>query len=184
MNPLDWMLACLLAYSTLRAAVRGLFREVFAFAGLLVGFPLACWYYDEAARALAGLIQAPLVAEFAGFMLILVGVTAVATLLGAVLRRGARTLGLGVADRLAGAAFGLLRGLVLGTALLLGVTAILPAAPWVQTSALAPYFLRGAHAVSFAMPAEMQDRLHGTLDRLKHGAPDWIKSGLPSHTGS
>ena len=49
MNPLDWMLAALVVYSTIRAAMRGLVRELFALGGLLVGLVLACWYYRNVA---------------------------------------------------------------------------------------------------------------------------------------
>ena len=102
-------------------------------------------------------------------------------------RRGARTVGLGFVDRLGGALFGLVRGTLFGTALLLAITAFLPAAPWVQTSQLAPYLLRAALAVSFTMPQqlrqELRDRLGDTPGHLKHSSPDWIKSSPSSHTG-
>ena len=189
MNPLDWFLAALLLYSAVRAAMNGFFREAFTLLGLLLGFPLACWSYRDAAHALAGLISTPAFAQFTGFLLILAAVTIVCSLLGRLFRRGARTVGLGLADRLGGALFGLLRGALLGTALLLAVTAFLPTAPWVQTSQLAPYFLRTAHAVSFTMPEDLRARLRDglaqitTLGHLKHSSSDWIKSGLSSHTG-
>lgn len=184
MNPLDWLLAALLLYSAVRAAMRGFFREAFTLAGLVIGFPLACWYYRDGAHALAGLITAPAIAQFTAFLLILAIVTLIASLLGRLFRRGARTIGLGIADRLGGALFGLARGALVGTAFLLALAAFLPTAPWVQTSVLAPYFLRGAHAVSFTMPPDLRSRLRVSLDHLKHSSPDWIKSGLSSHTGS
>ncbi len=190
LNPLDWFLAALLAYSALRAALNGFFREAFSLGGFLLGFPLACWYYRDGAHALAGLITTPAFAQFAAFLLILAAVTIVCSLLGRLFRRGVRTIGLGFADRLGGALFGLVRGALIGSALLLAITAFLPTAPWVQTSQLAPYFLRGAHALSFSMPADLRLRLRYGLDRLrtatygKHSSPDWIKYGLSSHTGS
>ena len=188
-NPLDWLLTSLLAYSTIRAAMNGFFRSAFTLAGFLVGFPLACWYYREGAYALAGLITTPAFAEFAAFLLILAAVTIVAGLLGRLFRGGARTVGLGWADRLGGAAFGLLRGVLIGAAFLLALTAFLPGSPWVRTSHLSPYLLRGAHAVSFTMPSDLRLRVTEALGRLgiaglsKHSSPHWIKSGLSSHTG-
>ena len=184
MNPLDWLLTLLLLYSTVRAAMNGFFREAFSLAGLLIGFPLACWYYRDGAHALAGLITTPTLAQFAAFLLILAAVTVIASLLGRLFRRGARTVGLGIADRLGGALFGLARGALLGTAFLLALIAFLPSAPWVRNSVLAPYFLRAAHAVSFTMPQDLRLRLRASLVLLKHSSPDWIKSGLPSHTGN
>ncbi|HTU61085.1 MAG TPA: CvpA family protein, partial [Polyangiales bacterium] len=67
MNPLDWMLAALLAYSTIRAAMRGLVRELFALGGLLVGFVLACWYYRNVAEFLRGLVNSEPLADFCAF---------------------------------------------------------------------------------------------------------------------
>ncbi len=183
MNPLDWLLTALLVYSAIRAALNGFFREAFTLAGLLIGFPLACWYYHSLAHALAGLITAPTVALLAAFFLILTVVTVAASVLGRLFRRGARTVGLGFADRLGGAIFGLLRGAGMAVALLFAITAFLPAAPWVQTSQIAPYLLRAAHAVSFTMPTDLRLRLWEGLAHLNHSSPDWIKSGPLSHTG-
>ncbi len=189
MNPLDWLLAALLTYSAIRAAVNGFFRSAFTLAGFLIGFPLACWGYREGAQVLSGLITTPAFADFAAFLLILAAVTIVASLLGRLFRGGARTVGLGWLDRLGGAAFGLLRGVLIGAAFLVALTAFLPGSPWVRTSRLSPYLLRGAHAVSFTMPLDLRLRVTEALGRLgiashsKHSSPDWIKSGLSSHTG-
>jgi len=181
MNPLDWLLALLLAYSVLRAAWRGLFQEAFALGGIVLGFLFACWFYRDAAVKLAGLINTPQLAQLAGFLLVLAATMVTATLLGKVLRSTASAVGLGFADRLLGALFGLLRGGVLGVSLLLAATAFLPAAPWIQTSFLAPYFLRAAHAVSFVMPSDLKRRLLDGLETIKHTNADWIKYGISSH---
>jgi membrane protein required for colicin V production len=181
MNPLDWILALLLAYSVVRAAWRGFFQEAFALGGLILGFLLACWFYRDIAVKLNGLITTPTLAELAAFLLILVATMILATLLGKLLRSTASAVGLGFMDRALGALFGLLRGALLGVALLLAVTAFLPTAPWVQTSFLAPYFLRAAHAVSFVMPSDLKHRLLDGLETIKHTNPDWIKYGISSH---
>lgn len=180
MNPLDWLLALVIVYSVVRAAIRGLAREAFALAGLIVGLFLACWNYPAAAFYLRGLINSQPLADFCAFLLIVAIVMAVATLLGRIVQRTASAVGLSPLDRLGGAAFGLVRGAVLGAVLLLAVTAFLPTAPWVQNSRIAPYLLRGAHAVSFVMPRQLKLQLHEGLDhlrgiaRLKHTTPVWI----------
>ena len=71
MNPLDWLLAALLVYSTIRAAMRGLVRELFALGGLLVGCLLACWYYRNVAEFLRGLVNSEPLADFCAFLLII-----------------------------------------------------------------------------------------------------------------
>jgi membrane protein required for colicin V production len=178
MNPLDWLLAVLLVFSVIRAVMHGFFQEAFALGGLVLGFLFACWFYRPLAIDLKGLITSPQIAELAAFLLILAGTMIVASLLGRVLRHTASAIGLGLVDRFLGAIFGLLRGALLGVALLLAMTAFLPSAPWVENSHLAPYFLRAAHAVSFVMPSDLKLRLLDGLDHLKHTTPDWIKEGL------
>lgn len=178
MNPLDWLLAILLTYSVVRAVVRGFFQEAFALGGLILGFLFACWFYRPLAVDLKGLINSPQIAQLAAFLLILAGTMIVASLIGKLLRHTASAIGLGFADRLLGALFGLLRGALLGVALLLAVAAFLPSAPWVENSLLAPYFLRAAHAVSFVMPSDLKLRLLDGLHHIKHTTPDWIKQGF------
>jgi membrane protein required for colicin V production len=178
MNALDWLLAILLAYSVIRAAMRGFFQETFALGGLILGFLFACWFYRLLAIDLKGLITSPQTAQLTAFLLILAGTMILASLLGRLLRHTASAIGLGFVDRLLGAVFGLLRGALLGVVLLLALTAFLPTAPWIENSHLAPYFLRAAHAVSFVMPSDLKLRLLDGLNHLKHTTPDWIKEGL------
>jgi len=182
MNPLDWLLAALLAYSTIRAIFRGFIQESFALGGLILGFLLACWGYHSLAARLSGLITSPQIAEFAAFLLILIGIMVLATLLGKLLKHTASAIGLGFFDRLLGAVFGLARGCLMGTALLLAFTAFLPTAPWISGSRLAPFFLRAAHAVSFVMPSDLNRQLREGLEHIKHTSPDWIKPAPLSHT--
>jgi membrane protein required for colicin V production len=167
MNPLDWSLAILLAYSIVRATMRGFFREAFALGGLIVGLILACWNFRNLAVQLRGLVNSAQRAELLAFILILVACVIIASLLGKLLSRTASAVGLGFLDRLGGAAFGLVRGTLLGLAILLAMTAFLPASPWLQTSFLAPYFLRANHAVSFVMPYDLQLRFSDGLNRIR-----------------
>jgi membrane protein required for colicin V production len=165
MNPLDWFLTALLAYSVIRAVMRGFVREAFALGGLVVGLVLACWNFRELGQHLRGLVNEQPLADLLGFFAILIVVTLVATLLGKILSRTASAVGLGFFDRAGGAVFGLARGALLGLAVLLAVTVFLPSSPWVKTSSLAPYFLRADHAVSFVMPTDLRARLASGLKR-------------------
>jgi membrane protein required for colicin V production len=181
MSPLDWILGIIVVYSVVRAAMRGLISECFALGGVICGFLFACWFYRQVAESLAGLIATPAFAQLTAFLLILVATMVAAYLLARLARHTARAIGLGFFDRLLGAIFGLLRGMLLGLSLLLPITAFLPTATWVQQSALAPYFLRAAHAVSFLMPADLKLKLLDGLERIRHNTPDWVD---PASTGS
>jgi membrane protein required for colicin V production len=96
-------------------------------------------------------------------------------LLGKALNRTAHAIGLGFFDRLLGAAFGFARGCLLGVAILVAVVAFLPRSQWIANSQLTPYFLAGAHAVSFVVPHDLRQQILDGAEMLKHDAPDWIK---------
>jgi membrane protein required for colicin V production len=182
MNPLDWLLTLLLAYSILRAVLRGFLREAFALGGLAAAFLLACWNYENVAIRLQEFLHeatlTPPLARFLAFLLILLVVMLVATLLGTLSKRTASAVGLGFFDRLFGALFGLARGVLLGMAVLLALTAFLPSASWIKKSLLAPYFLRATHAVSFVMPSELRNRLLDGLQQMKQ-TPGQMLHSLP-----
>lgn len=177
MNPLDWLLAGLLFYSTVKAFIVGLIREAFALGGLIIGLLTASWCYQPLGNNLAGLISTPSIAQLVAFLLVLCAVMLVATLIARLIQKGASAIGLGILDRLGGAAFGFLRGYLLGVALLMAVTAFLPTAPWMKSSRLLPYFIPGSHAVSFVVPTDLKHKLLDGLHRIKHTQPDWIKLG-------
>ena len=182
MNPLDWLLTVLLAYSVVRAVLRGFLREAFALGGLVAAFLLACWNYENVAIRLQQHLHAvtltPPLAQFAAFLLILLVVMLVATLLGTLLKRTASAVGLGFFDRLCGALFGLARGALLGMAIVMALTAFLPSASWIKNSLLTPYFLRATHAVSFVMPTQLRNQVIDGLQQLQHATPDWMQPGL------
>ncbi len=183
MTPLDWLLAALLTYSTVKAFLRGLFREAFALAGIVVGLLLASWGYHALGLKLTGLITSPALAQIAAYFTILAASMVFFNLVGRLLHKTATAAGLGLLNRLGGAAFGLVRGCLLGVAILLAFTAFLPTAPWIRESKLAPYFLQAAHAVSFLVPQDLKHKLLEGMSRinlgtLKHTTPDWIKPGL------
>lgn len=153
-NWLDWLLAGMLALSTVRAVMRGLVQSLFGLAGLICGFLIA-GAKDEAAAVWVvhrGWIVTPEVARVVCYAVILVGVMVLFGVAGAVARRTAHAAGLGWADRLLGGLTGVARGVLLGVALLLMVKAIVPNAVVLRTSRLSSYFLAAGHAVSFVVP--------------------------------
>jgi membrane protein required for colicin V production len=109
------------------------------------------------------------------FLVIAIGVMLLSLLIGKIIRRTAHTIGLGLFDRLLGAVFGFARGCLLGIAILTAATAFLPHSTQIANSHLTPYFLAGVHAVSFVVPAGLQQQLLNGIAQLKHNAPDWIK---------
>ncbi len=167
-NAFDWMVLFVLIWSVVLAFLRGIIRELFGLAGTILGLLLAAWNYPAFAAWLSRWITSPVAAEITAFLLIAVLVMAVCTLLGRLVRGTAHTVGLGFLDRVAGAAFGLLRGCVLGMGILMAVTAFLPPQTLIAKSRVAPYFLAAAREVSFVVPQDLQRRITGGLTGIRH----------------
>jgi membrane protein required for colicin V production len=154
MNLFDCLLIAIVAFSAIQAFFRGLLLELFSLAGLCAGVLLAAWNY----------------------LLIAIGIMVLAALLGRMFHKAAHAIGLGFFNRVGGAAFGAVRGWLVGVAVVMAVTAFLPSIDWLKNSRLTPYFLAGAHAVSFVVPHDLEQLILDGATQLKHNAPDWIKS--------
>jgi membrane protein required for colicin V production len=180
LNPFDLLLIVILAWSTITAFWRGIVWELFSIGGLIAGIILASWNYQYLASLLTPMLDRAFNdSEAAGnilaFLIIAIGVMLLALLTGRLIRNTAHTIGLGLVDRLLGALFGFARGCLLGVAILTASTAFLPHSTQIANSRLTPYFLAGVHAVSFVVPAGLQQQLLNGIAQLKHTAPDWIK---------
>jgi membrane protein required for colicin V production len=175
MSLLDWSLIAIIAYSTIVAFMRGIILELFSLGGLIAGILLASWNYNHVALLLQRLITTPATAQIVAFLFIVVAVMVLSAILGKLLNRTAHAIGLGFFDRLLGAIFGFARGCLFGVAILMAVAAFLPHSTWTANSQLTPYFLAGAHAVSFVVPHELQQQILDGAAQLKHNAPNWIK---------
>jgi membrane protein required for colicin V production len=175
MNLFDWFLIAMLAYSIVMAFMRGIILELFSLGGLIAGILLASWNYNHVAALLGHLISTPAIAQILSFSLIVIGVMVLSTILGKALNRTAHAIGLGFFDRVFGAAFGFARGCLFGVAILIAIAAFWPHSEWIANSWLSPYFLAGAHAVSFVVPHDLQQQILTGAEQLKHNAPNWIK---------
>jgi len=175
MTLFDWFLVSILAYSIIAAFMRGLILELFSFGGLIAGILIASWNYSRIAVLLEHLITTPSIAQIIAFFLIVIGVMVLSAILGKALNRTAHAIGLGFFDRLLGAVFGFARGCLFGVAILMAILAFRPHSAWIADSRLSPYFLAGAHAVSFVVPHDLQQQILTGAEQLKHNAPNWIK---------
>src|SRR5206468_10486327 len=115
MSPIDWIIIAVLALSVLVAAAQGFFFEVFSLAGAIFGYILAAWEYWRIAPWFEQYVKSPAAANAAGFLTIFVSVMVLASIAGKVVRWALHEVGLRWVDRLLGAAFGLVRGIVLVT---------------------------------------------------------------------
>ena len=168
LSTFDWVLVGLIVVSGALAFRRGMIKVVFSFVGVAAGTVLAGWYSLQGAMWLHGWIGSMMAARMVAFVGILMVVTLLCSVAAQLVRRTVRAVGLGVFDRLLGGVFGAARGGLLGVALVLAIAAFVPRSPWLKNSQLAPYFLTGAHAVSFLMPRQVKQQVDlGTASLLR-----------------
>ncbi len=168
LSTFDWVLVALVAISAVLAFRRGLIRVIFSFLGVAAGTVLAGWYSLQGAVWLHGWIASIMAARMVAFLGILVLVALLCSVAAGLVRRTVKAAGLGLFDRLLGGLFGAARGGLLGVALVLVIAAFAPRSPWLRNSQLTPYFLTGAHAVSFVMPRQLRQQVDsGTASLLR-----------------
>lgn len=173
MNWLDLLIVGILAWFTFRAFANGLIREVVSLVGLIAGVALAGAFYDDLSANLEFVIEDATTRRLIAFGAIFIGTTIAGMVISAVLHTAASMLFLGPLNRLGGAAFGFVKGLLLVQVLLVAVS-VFPAQTSVARAAaestLAPVFLRAAPAIQGALPEEFRDPL-GQLRSWQRGLP-------------
>lgn len=124
--PLDWICVAVLAISMLVGAWRGLVVEVLSVVSWLAAFILAQWFAPDVAAKLPMAGAAEPLRYAAGFVLVFVATLFIGALIGFVVSKLLSAVGLGAINRLLGALFGVLRGVLL----ILAVTVVLGMTPW------------------------------------------------------
>ncbi len=172
---IDWIIAAVVLLSVVNAARKGFFVEAFSLAGIVLGLLLASWNYRAALPWFRGWLRPEALAETAAFLAIAIGVMVAAGLLGRAIRWSARSIGLGWADRLLGAAFGLVKGAALVTLGVMTLAAFWPEASWLRGSALAPYFLSAARQTTILTPASLGQRVRRGVRLLHEQEQGWMR---------
>src|SRR5689334_5286147 len=145
MTLVDWIIMVVIAAAVLGGIARGFFRSAFSLAGLVVGLALASWNYWRFAPILKPLVKSIEAANAIAFLIIALLVMAVAAITGSLLAKIFEKVGLGCLDRLAGAAFGFVEGMVFVTLCILVTVAFFPKTQWLTEAHLPRYFFGALH---------------------------------------
>lgn len=160
MTIFDFAVFGIVAASALLGLWRGMISEVLALAAWIVAFMTARALGGEAATYFEGMVAEPALRYAAGFVVVLLFVLVCFAVARLVLSMILKAAGLAVVDRLLGAGFGILRGvlIVLVGVLLAGMTA-LPKSQWWRNAWLAPPLETAVIAAKPWLPAEVSKRI-------------------------
>lgn len=175
MTIVDWLIVVVLVVSVLSAAKAGLMMEVFSLAGLVLGLLLASWDYQALMPWWSHWVHSAAAIETLSFLSIAFGVMLLAAVAGRITRWSVKAVGLGWADRIGGAIFGLLKGCVIVTIVVMVVAAFSPQAAWLRKSQFAPAFLAMAREAAVVAPSDLAGRIRSGVTELRKEQPDWLK---------
>lgn len=159
MNWLDAAIVIVTAWFTFAAFRAGIIREVVTVIAFVVGVLAAGFYYDDLAENVLLFIDDDTAANVAAFIVLFASVALGGQLAATLLKQMAGLLRLGWLDHLAGAAFGLLKGLILVEVFLILFTTFpyLGLDGTIRGSAIAPLFLDGGPVLLKLLPGEFDD---------------------------
>jgi membrane protein required for colicin V production len=170
----DLAIVIVVALSVLGGLSQGFFRCVCSLGGLVLGLLLAEWNYPIVAAPLKSLVHSAELADIIGFILIAILVMAVAGVLGAVLHKTFKKIGLGCLDRLAGGVFGFFQGVLLVTLAIVVTVAFYPQAHWLVEAKLPRHFVAACHLSMRMSPDQLSQRTRQGLKTLEEESPAWM----------
>ena len=151
----DWVLLMVLALSLLVGLWRGLVFEVLSVLGWIAAFFLAQWFAPDVAALLPMASATQPIRYAAAFVLTFIVAVFVAGLLATMLKKMVAAVGLRPVDRLLGAVFGVVRGLVLLLAVAVAIDMTpLKDSPWWQESTGAPVLSAALKGLKPALPEQ------------------------------
>ena len=153
---LDLLIIAVLVSSIAISWFKGFAREILGLITVLAGVLLAAWFYRWVGALFKDVVRTENIALFLGFSLIFVVTLLAGFFITWLVTRFVKFAKLQWADRLLGAAFGLIRGWMICAAILLALTAFDIQTERLKNSALAPYFLPGSRVIAMMTPYEIK----------------------------
>lgn len=126
MNLLDIILIIILGYCLIRGIFRGLIKELASIVGVVGGLYAAYTYYPLLAKALSHWITNSDYSNILGCLLIFTVVYIIISVIGVMIKYFMNIIYLGWTDRICGAFFGAIKGILIAAVLIMILTTFLP----------------------------------------------------------
>src|SRR5579864_4168148 len=181
MNWLDFVLLILIVVSVVASFQKGFTRELIGLVTVVVALVCGLWFYGSAGAFFIPYVSSKELAHLCGFFLVFIGVLIAGASVGHLFGRLVKAVGLSAFDRILGAGFGAVRGLLLAVVLILAIVAFTPGEGppnAVVHSRLAPYVIDTAHLFASMAPREVKDGFRKRYDRVKSAWEDALKKSV------
>ena len=157
-NLLDAVVLLILLGSVVYSALKGFVRELLGMLSLVAAFFVSVSFYRVASEPFKEVVKTENIALFLGFASIFLGTLIVGALVIWAVQKLVKFAKVQWFDRLLGAAFGFIRGWILGSVVFLVLTSFDLQSERVRDSQLAPYYLPGARIIALATPNDLKTR--------------------------
>jgi membrane protein required for colicin V production len=169
LNWIDLLLLIVIGLSVLTGLAAGFARVGVGFIAMIVGLFCGFWFYGIVAAYVLDYVSSRAIASLIGFFVIFFGVLILGAILGRILAKFFKWVGLSWLDRLLGGAFGLVRGFVIAAGIVTVLLAFSPSPPprSVVDSKLMPYVINVSELFAALTPHEIKDAFYATKDKVK-----------------
>jgi len=166
-NWLDWVLATVIVVSVVTAMMKGFVREMISLAAVIAALIVAAVKYRQVAVYYEDITKSHEVALGAAFLTLFVGILLLGALISLLAQKLIKTAGIHWFDRFLGGVFGLVRGVLVDSILLMVLVAFAIKPGSVQKAVLAPYVTTGARVIVLAMPDELKTQFRAGFEQFR-----------------
>jgi len=169
MNWIDILVLLVIGLSVLSGFMAGFARVGVGFIATMLGIFLGFWCYGVVAAYVLDYVSSKAIANLVGFFAIFIGIVLLGAVVGRMLAKFFKWVGLSWFDRILGGAFGLVRGIVMAAALITVLLAFAPQPPprSVVESKTMPYVIDASNVLAALTPREVKEAFQETKEKVK-----------------
>lgn len=184
MNSLDTIIIVIVGAAFVMSLFRGVIKEVFALGSVILGFLIANRTYDEVADLLMAYMGHAPTARIVAYGVVFVAASVGIRILGSFVEKLVKKSLLGWVDHLAGSLFGLLKGCLIVSVLILVLTTFMPDSRILTESRLTPHVIFTVGLLARLSPADMKKGFAEARERLEATWSGALQKESPSSKSS
>ena len=177
MSLLDLLLALIVGGSVLFGFLAGFARAGVSFLAAIAGVLFGFWFYGIPADFIHRYVGSQTFSNIAGFLVVFFVCVLMGTLIGKLLAKLLKWTGLSWLDRLMGAGFGLVRGVIAAVAFVSILLAFTPkpVPNWMTGSMLLPYAIDASNMVATLAPRGLKNSVRETVAEVHQLWDDQVR---------
>jgi membrane protein required for colicin V production len=166
---LDLILVVMVGLSVATAFMAGFARAGIGFFAAIAGVLFGLWFYGIPAASIQRFVGSPTVSNVLGFFVVFLVFAAAGGLIGKLLSHAFKWTGLSWLDRLFGAAFGVVRGVLIAVAFVAVLMAFTPRPlpNYMVDSKLLPYVLEASDVCAALAPRSIKEAFRESVAEIR-----------------